>query len=276
MAREVGVAIERLPGTGPAGRIVSRDVEAFVKASVGAASGAPAVADRTVGTGGARDVPLTAMRRTIARRLTESVRDAPVFFATTKVGADQLLQLREQLNRVTDARVSINDIIVKACALALKSCPQINATFHGDRLRLHEVVDIAVAVAVEGGLITPVVRNADRKDVRAIGTEIKDLAERARLGKLAPEEYQGGTFTISNLGMYGVTEFTAIINPPQCAILAVGAIDCEVYLEAGVVRERRIVKVTLGADHRAIDGAMSARFLADLRAILENPAPVLL
>jgi pyruvate dehydrogenase E2 component (dihydrolipoamide acetyltransferase) len=273
MARDTGVDVAALRGSGPTGRIVSRDVQAFVAQAVARSGHAgPAPAGPAIGSGEWRDVPLSAMRRTIARRMTESAQSTPVFFATMKIGCEALLALRHQLKQVPGIEPSVTDLIVKACALALRRCPGLNVTFHGEFVRMHHDVDIAVAVAVEDGLVTPLVRRADAKRLVDLSQEIRELAERARAGKLARQEYEGGTFTVSNLGMYGLEEFTAIINPPQCAILAVGAIGKEVVVEAGAPRERRIMKVTLTVDHRAIDGALAARFLAELRTILENPA----
>lgn len=280
MARATGVEIELLAGggSGPEGRIVQRDVEALITRSV--AGGASGDAGRRAApvsrTGKTTDVPLSSMRRAIARRLTESALQIPVFHTTVKIEADALVALRQQLERGRGLKVRVNDILVKACALALKKFPQINATYHGDFVRLHEAIDISVAVAVEDGLFTPIVHDADQKSVAEISATLTALAAEARAGGLAPEAYQGGTFTVSNLGMYGVEAFTAIINPPQCAILAVGAIDREVRFEAGVARECAVMRATLSADHRAIDGALAAGFLGELKALLENPACVML
>jgi pyruvate dehydrogenase E2 component (dihydrolipoamide acetyltransferase) len=198
-----------------------------------------------------------------------------VFHATAKIWCDPLLTLKEQLRQGAGTAVTINDIIVKGCALALRRCPDVNATFHGELVRLHEDVDVAVAVAVEGGLITPIVRNADAKGLVQLSAEIAELCGRAQAGTLSRSDYEGGTFTVSNLGMHGLEQFTAIINPPQCAILAVGAVEHELYLDAGIARERRVLRATLSSDHRVIDGALAARFLGELRSILDNPACLL-
>lgn len=275
-AREAGVAFEQLAGSGPNGRIVGRDVEAFIRASVGAVSGSTDKLIRPVRSGKAQDVPLTGMRRAIARRMTESALQTPTFFTTVKIDADRLIELRQQLDRTRSLQVSINDIVVKACALALAKFPQLNATFHGEFVRQHADIDISVAVSVEDGLITPIVRDAGAKSLARISAEIKTFAAQARTASLAPEAYQGGTFTVSNLGMYGVEAFTAIINSPQCAILAVGAIDSELRLRGGVATEHRVMRATLTADHRAVDGALAARFLSELKQLLENPAGLLL
>jgi pyruvate dehydrogenase E2 component (dihydrolipoamide acetyltransferase) len=216
------------------------------------------------------------MRRSIARRMSESAQAAPVFFTTVKIVSDQLTSLRAQLSKTHSRKVSTNDLIVKACAIALSRHRTINATFGNDSITVHDDIDISVAVALDDGLITPIVRNADLKGLLAISEEIRTLADRAKAGQLSVSDYQGGSFTVSNLGMFGVDAFTAIINPPQSAILAVGAIEREVYLDAGVARDRGVMKVTLTSDHRVIDGAQAARFLATLKELLENPAGLLL
>ena len=187
-----------------------------------------------------------------------------------------MLSLRGQINGMPDMEISINDIVVRATALALRACPAINATFHDETIRLHDDINVCVAIALDDGLIAPIVRNADTKSLFDIAAEIRALAAHARAGKLQPADYQGGTFTLSNLGMYGVESFTAIINPPQCAILAVGTIDREMFLDGAVPRERSVMKVTLTADHRVIDGGLAAKFLGELKALIENPARLLI
>ncbi|MFN0301886.1 MAG: dihydrolipoamide acetyltransferase family protein [Burkholderiales bacterium] len=274
VARERGVPIEAMHGTGPEGRIVERDVASYLSAAVGARIGQAGVRE-SARTGATRDIALTPMRKAIARRLTESFESIPTFFTTVKIAADALLSLRAQLNGMPDAQISINDIVVRATALALRECPAVNATFHDETIRLHEDINVCVAIALDDGLIAPIVRNADTKSLFDIAAEIRALAAQARAGKLQPADYQGGTFTLSNLGMLGVESFTAIINPPQCAIVAVGAIDRELYLDGAVARERSVLKVTLTADHRAIDGALAAKFLGELKALIENPARLL-
>ncbi len=223
-----------------------------------------------------RDIPLTKMRAIIGKRLLESAQTTPVFFVTQKIEMDTLNAVRAELNRAAGYKISVNDLIVKATAFALRQYPVINSSFHGDFIRENANIDICVAVAIPDGLITPIVKNADQKGLGAISQEVKALVGKAKAGKLAPEEFQGGTFTISNLGMFGVDEFTAIINPPQAAILAVGGTSTELYLEDGVPKERQVMKVTLSADHRVIDGAQGAQFLGGLKSLLENPVWLML
>jgi pyruvate dehydrogenase E2 component (dihydrolipoamide acetyltransferase) len=271
LARESGVPIDQLQGSGPGGRIIERDITAFVTQAVAGTSGAttqPAMLKRSEQF---RDLPLSAVRRSIARRMMESAQGAPVFFTTVKVLTDPLTEFRSQLARARSVQVSVNDVVVRACALALRQHREINASFTGDALRIFEDIDISIAVAIDDGLITPVLRNADQKGLIAAATEIRALADKAQRGQLLVNEYQGGTFTVSNLGMFGVESFTAILNPPQAAILAVGGISREVWLDAGAPRERGVMRLTLTSDHRAIDGAQAARFLATLKALLENP-----
>jgi pyruvate dehydrogenase E2 component (dihydrolipoamide acetyltransferase) len=218
------------------------------------------------------------MRRTVARRLVESMQSAPHFYLTIRVDADALLELRAELNRrLADegTKLSVNDLLVKACAVALRTHPEINVSWGGDKLLRHRRVHIGIAVAVEGGLIVPVVRDADQKTVSQISREAKELIGRARAGKLRPEEFTGGTFTISNLGMFGIDQFTAVINPPEAAILAVGATTPEAVLLDGQLATRQRMKLTMSIDHRAVDGATGAQFLADLKAILEEPLRML-
>ncbi|MFM9885849.1 MAG: dihydrolipoamide acetyltransferase family protein, partial [Burkholderiales bacterium] len=273
VARESGVPIEQVQGSGPDGRIVQRDIVNYRSAAVWAH--AARASARMGATGSTREVALTPMRKTIARRLTEAAQSIPSFFTTAKIAADAMLSLRAQINGMPDTEVSINDIVVRATALALRTCPDVNATFHGEAIHLHEDIDLCVAIALDDGLIAPIVRNADAKSLMDIAAEIRGLAAAARAGKLQPADYKGGTFTISNLGMYGVESFTAIINPPQCAILAVGGIDRELCLDGAVPRERKVMKVTLTADHRVIDGALAAKFLGELKTLIENPARLL-
>jgi pyruvate dehydrogenase E2 component (dihydrolipoamide acetyltransferase) len=227
--------------------------------------------------GATQDLSLTKMRAIIGARLLESAQTTPVFFVTQKIEMDSLNRVRAELNRAAGYKISVNDLIVKACAFALRQYPAVNSSFHGTFIRVHANVDICVAVAIPDGLITPIVKNADQKGLGAISQEVKALVGKAKAGKLAPEEFQGGTFTISNLGMFGVDEFTAIINPPQAAILAVGGTSSEVYLDKdGTPKERQVMKVTLSADHRVVDGAQGAQFLGGLKSLLENPVWLML
>ena len=221
-------------------------------------------------------IPLTSMRRTIAKRLSESAFTAPHFFVTVEIDMDAAVSLREQLQRAEDVKVSFNDLVLKACAKALTRFPTVNASWTGEAIQTHAEVHVGVAVSLAEGLITPVVRNADRKHVVEISREVKDLAARAREKKLKPEEFMGSTFTISNLGMFDVTEFTAIINPPESCILAVGAVRKVPVVKDDQLAIGHRMKVTLSSDHRVVDGALAAQFLAEVRRLLENPAGLLL
>ena len=280
MARGGNVRIESISGSGPGGRIVKRDVEAYLATPTAdraataprAARSAPPAPSVTPGT----EIPLSNMRKTIARRLSESKFGAPHFYVTVEIAMDNAVSLREQLQRAEGLKVSFNDLVVKACADALASFPTVNASWGEDRILTHAEVHVGVAVAITDGLITPVVRNADRKTVFEIGSEIKELAGRARDRKLKPEEFTGSTFTVSNLGMYDVSEFTAIINPPESCILAVGAVrKVPVVVEERVTVGHRM-NVTLSSDHRAVDGALAAQFLTEVRRLLENPVSLLI
>lgn len=211
------------------------------------------------------------MRKTIARRLSESMFTAPHFYVTVEIDMDAAVSLREQLVQGENVKISFNDLIVKACAKALTRFPLVNASWAGDKIVTHGDVHVGIAVAIPDGLITPVVRNADRKAVTEISREIKDLAGRAKEKKLKPDEFMGSTFTVSNLGMFDVTEFTAIINPPESAILAVGAVRKQPVVANDVIRVGHRMRITLSSDHRVVDGALAAQFLADVRRLLENP-----
>jgi pyruvate dehydrogenase E2 component (dihydrolipoamide acetyltransferase) len=278
MARDLGVDLATIRGTGRGGRIRRADVEAAAAAgAVAPAGGAAAPAP----TEDVEEVPLSAMRRTVARRLVESMRSTPHFYLTIAVDAEALLDLRAELNRELagrgdDLQVSVNDLIVKACAGLLRTNPDLNVSFGGDKLLVHRRVHVGIAVAVEGGLVVPVVRDADRKTLTQVAREAKALAGKARAGKLGAGEVGGGTFTVSNLGMYGIDRFTAVINPPEAAILAVGAAVAEpVATEDGGVEVHRRMRLTLSIDHRALDGATGARFLAQLKSVLEQPLRIL-
>ncbi|MDQ3000481.1 MAG: pyruvate dehydrogenase complex dihydrolipoamide acetyltransferase [Fibrobacterota bacterium] len=293
MAEDAGIPLQNVSGTGPNGRIIRRDIEGYkpepaaIGAGANAASGKPA-GGKTEGPvqrplygslapiGQTQDLPLNMMRKTIGKRLLESTQGIPNFFVTMKVEMAAVNALRAQLNRAPGYKISVNDIVTKATAFALREFPQVNSSFHGDFIRQNANIDICIAVSIEGGLITPIVRDADVKGLGTLSAEIKQLVSKAKSGKLAPAEYQGGTFTISNLGMYGVEEFTAIINPPQSGILAVGGIQQEVYLQDGVAKQRDVMKVTMTSDHRVVDGALSAQFLSALKSLLENPTWLML
>jgi pyruvate dehydrogenase E2 component (dihydrolipoamide acetyltransferase) len=267
MAAERNIPLGSIPGSGPGGRIIKRDIEAWAQ-NPQAATAAPAAAPAATP---GQELPLSGMRKTIARRLTESKVQAPHFYVTVEIDMDAAAAVREQIQRAEETKVSFNDLIVKACSKALRKFPAVNASWGGESIAVHGDVHVGVAVAINDGLIVPVVRNADRKTILEISREVKDLATRARDRKLKPEEFSGGTFSISNLGMFDVTEFTAIINPPESAILAVGAVKKVPVVKGDELAVGQRMRVTLSSDHRVIDGALAAQFLAELRRLLENP-----
>ncbi|MDB5050249.1 MAG: pyruvate dehydrogenase complex dihydrolipoamide acetyltransferase [Fibrobacteres bacterium] len=283
MAEDAGIALQGVSGSGPNGRIIRRDIENYKPEPVKAAPAGKPASGKTEGPvqrplfGSlapilqTQDIPLNMMRKTIGKRLLDSTQSMPTFYVTMKVEMGAVNSLRAQLNRSPGYKISVNDIITKATAFALREFPTVNSSYHGDFIRQNANIDVCIAVSIDGGLITPIVRDVDQKGLGLISTEIKQLVSKAKAGKLAPDEYQGGTFTISNLGMYGVEEFTAIINPPQAAILAVGGIQQEVYLQDGEAKARDVMKLTLTSDHRVIDGALAAQFLSGLKSLLENP-----
>jgi pyruvate dehydrogenase E2 component (dihydrolipoamide acetyltransferase) len=270
LASDQGVDLAGVQGSGPGGRIVKRDIEAAAKEGPTAAP-----AQAPVGEAGEyTEVPLSQMRKTIARRLTQSIGPVPHFFLTVEVDMGEAMSLRKRINdRYAEEgiKVSPNDLVIKAAAAALARHPWVNAAWTGDAVRQYHVVHIGVAVAVDEGLITPVIRNADRKGFTEIATEVKELAGRARDKKLKPEEYTGSTFSISNLGMFGIEEFTAVINPPEAAILAIGSVAEKVVVEEGEMVVRPRMRVTMSCDHRVIDGATGAAFLQTLKQYLEDP-----
>ena len=291
LAAEQGLDLSRVTGTGPRGRIVKRDIEGTpvgtaVAAAPGPAAQAPAAPappinrdDPLLGTMPAFEaVPNSSMRKAIARRLTESARDVPHFNLSMDVGLDTLLDYRKRLNDREDAdyRISVNDFVIKAAAVALMRVPASNVSYTEDAILYYSRADISVAVAIEGGLITPVIRDAANKGLGAISAETKALAARAREGKLQPDEYEGGTFTISNLGMFGVASFNSIINPPQGAILSVGAGQQRPVIRNGALATATVMTLTLAVDHRCIDGTTAAGFLKELKAIIEEPLQFIL
>jgi len=287
MAKESGVDLKLLTGSGPGGRVVRRDLEtaaarpaATVSASAPVAPVPPPPSRVSVSRTDAsyEDVPLTQIRKTIAKRLAASLGPVPHYFLTTEVDMERAAEAREALNRDLgdEGRISFNDIVVKAAALALTRHRACNAWFQDDHIRYWNEVHVGVAVAVEDGLITPVIRHADRKSLREIGREAHDLAQRARNRRLRPEEYTGSTFSVSNLGMFDIDQFTAVINPPEAAILAVGSVTQKPVVADGTIVARRRVRLTLSCDHRVIDGATGAVFLKTLKQMLENPLAMLL
>jgi pyruvate dehydrogenase E2 component (dihydrolipoamide acetyltransferase) len=297
MAQQAGLDLAAITGSGPQGRIVKADIETALSAERPAAAplrpmarptAQPQAAPPTPGLSKERVValagnpphterPLTAMRRVIARRLTESKQTVPHFYLTVDCEIDELLKFRAELNGKSDAyRISVNDFVIRAAALALRQVPAANASWSDEAILLWDTVDIAVAVALEDGLITPIVKNADRKGLATIADETKDLAARARAGKLKLEEFQGGTFSISNLGMFGVRDFAAVINPPHGGILAVGAGEQRPVVKNGGLAIATVMSCTLSCDHRAVDGAVGAQFLAAFKKLVEDPLTMLL
>jgi pyruvate dehydrogenase E2 component (dihydrolipoamide acetyltransferase) len=267
MAAEAGIDLNSLQGSGPQGRVIKRDIEAAVAKA--AASSQPGAAPPPP-VGDVQEIELSSMRRTIAKRLIQSKAPVPHFYLTVDAAVDRLWEAYRAL-KALDYPVSLNDVIIKACASARKRHPEINASFAGDHVKQYSRVHIGLAVALEDGLITPVIRDADSKPLIDIGAEARELAERARNRRLQPHEYTGATFSISNLGMMGIEEFSAIINPPEAAILAVGSVREVPVVEGGQIKVGRRMKMTLSVDHRVADGAQGARFLATLKGMLENP-----
>ncbi len=278
-----GIDVRLVKGSGPDGRIIKADVEAAAKAGTAkiGAGAAPAKAEKpklkVLRADGAAQttIPLTPMRTIIGKRLLESKTQIPHFYVTESIDAGALTALREQVNALDGVNVTVNDLITRATALALRAHPRLSATWHGDRIVQHDSADISIAVAIPDGLITPIVTRAHTKSVRQIGEEIRVLAKKAKDGKLQPTEFQGGSFTISNLGMFGIESFVAIINPPQVAILAVAGIKDVPVVRNGAIVAGKTLQVTLSADHRAVDGADAAAFLKTLRELLEAPAALL-
>jgi pyruvate dehydrogenase E2 component (dihydrolipoamide acetyltransferase) len=298
MAQQAGIALSALKGSGPNGRIVKADIEAARAGAAPVAAApapapvvpvaAPAPAPKPVAapapaiTAPHRKVPNSAMRKVIARRLTEAKQTIPHFYVSMDIELDALLKLRAELNAKSAKdgpgayRLSVNDFLIKAAALTLRRIPTVNATFTEDDIILYDDVDISIAVSIPDGLITPIIRRADQKGLAAISNEIKDLAARARTGKLKLEEFQGGGFSISNMGMYGVSEFAAVINPPQAAILAVAAGQQRPVVRDGALAVATVMTCTLSVDHRVVDGALGAEWLAAFKAIVEEPLSLML
>ena len=287
IAANEGLNLSAISGSGPHGRIVKADIERALKEGTGKAPAAKDVALTVMpaATAGAIDpaapveeIPLSNMRKVIARRLTEAKQTIPHFYLTVDCELDALLGLRKQLNNRegADYKLSVNDFVIKASALALTKVPMANVSFAGDKLLQYRTVDISVAVAIPDGLITPIIRNADKKGLGQISEEMKDLATRAKDGKLKPEEFQGGSFSISNLGMFGVKEFSAVINPPQACILAVGAGVQQPLIKDGEVTAATMMSCTLSVDHRAVDGALGAQLLQAFKGYIQEPLSMML
>ena len=265
LAAERGIDLALVPGSGDGGRIIKRDIEAYVPAATG---GLGAVESST-------DIPVTQMRKTIARRLAESKFTAPHFYLKLSVDMGAAVEARKAINAQEGVKVSFNDMVVKAVSLALKKHPAVNSAWMDNFIRQNDHVHIGVAVAVEDGLLVPVVRHADRKSLTEIGAEVKDYAGKAREKKLQPSDWEGNTFTISNLGMFGIEDFTAIINPPDACILAVGGISDVPVVKDGSVVPGKVMKLTLSCDHRVVDGATGAAFLQEVKSLLEHPVRML-
>jgi pyruvate dehydrogenase E2 component (dihydrolipoamide acetyltransferase) len=274
LASEKGIQLGGIQGTGPGGRIVKRDIE---NAKAAGGTGRSAAADRLAAEGDFKDIPLTQIRKTIARRLAESNGPVPTFFLTSEYDATRAAELRTQLAEMGDQyKVSFNDIVIKAVALGLSEHPEVNAHWLNDKIRQFNRIHVAMAVAVEDGLITPVLFDADRLSLWEISAKARDLAKRARERKLMPEEYTGATFTVSNLGMFGIDQFTAIINPPEAGILAIGGVEEKAIVVNGALEIRQRMRVTMSCDHRAIDGATGAKFLETVRRYIENPLSLII
>jgi pyruvate dehydrogenase E2 component (dihydrolipoamide acetyltransferase) len=288
LAAESGVELELVEGTGPGGRITKRDIESALEGGAGArgeaeeraepGAAAAAAAPRVEAGPDSEEVPVTQMRKAIAKRLVQSIGPVPTFYLTIEVDMRNVTDLREQVNRRLEQdgiKTSINDFIIRAVAAALSRHPEVNASWSDNAIVRHHRVHVGVAVAIEDGLITPIVRDADRKRVREIAIEVKELAGRAREKKLKPEEYTGATFSVSNLGMFGIVEFTAIINPPEAGIIAIGAVEQKPLVENGEVVVRPRMRITMSCDHRVIDGATGAKFLQTVREMIEDPMMII-
>lgn len=273
LAQDKGIDLTSVHGSGENGRVVKRDVENFAPTTV--ASKTTISLPSIVGTESFEDITLSQMRKTIARRLSDSKNTAPHFYLTMSIQMDKVMEARKSMNEFSPVKISVNDIIIKAVATALRRNPKANSSWLGDKIRMNHHIHVGVAVAIEDGLIVPVVKFADNKSISHISAEVKELADKAKNKKLQPQEFEGNTFTISNLGMFGIDEFTAIINPPDSCILAVGAAKETVIVENGQFKAAHIMKVTLSCDHRSVDGAVGSAFLQTLKELLENPVKLL-
>ena len=278
IAEEKGISLNQIAGSGDGGRIVKRDVETFTPAAQTSTNtvAAPMISiPAIVGTESYNEVPVSQMRKVIARRLSDSLFTAPHFFLTMDIVMDNVNAARKTINAAGDVKISVNDFIVKAVAASLRKNPKANSSWLGDKIRYNNHIHIGVAVAIEDGLIVPVVKFADNKSLSHISAEVKQLADKAKNKKLQPTEFEGNTFTISNLGMFGIDQFTAIINPPDACILAIGGSKETVIVENGEMKIASIMKVTLSCDHRVVDGAVGSAFLQTLKDLLENPVKLL-
>jgi pyruvate dehydrogenase E2 component (dihydrolipoamide acetyltransferase) len=282
MAKDLGYDISKVPGSGEQGRVTKKDIENFKPSAAPAAGkapskgGAPVVLPQVVGKESFEEVTVSQMRKTIARRLAESKFSAPHFYLTMEINMDKAVEARKSINEVAPVKISFNDMVIKAVAAALRQHPDVNVSWLGDKMRKNHHIHIGVAVAVQDGLLVPVVRFADNKSLSHIAVEVKELAQKAHDKKLQPGDWEGSTFTISNLGMFGIEEFTAIINPPDACILAVGGIKETAIVKNGQVVPGNVMKVTMSCDHRAVDGAVGSAFLKTLKGLLEDPVRILI
>ena len=280
LAKDKGYDIGKISGSGENGRITKVDVENYkpapqaAPAKAGAA--APVSLPKVVGQESFEEVPVSQMRKTIARRLSESKFTAPHFYVTMEINMDKAIEARKSMNEISPVKISFNDMVIKAVAAALRQHPDVNVSYLGDKMRKNHHIHIGVAVAVKDGLLVPVIRFADNKSLSHIAVEVKDLAQKAHDKKLQPSDWEGSTFTVSNLGMFGIDEFTAIINTPDACILAVGGIKETAIVKNGQLVPGNLMKVTLSCDHRAVDGAVGAAFLKTLKGLLEDPVRILI
>ncbi|MFM8835111.1 MAG: pyruvate dehydrogenase complex dihydrolipoamide acetyltransferase [Cytophagales bacterium] len=282
MAKDLGYDISKIAGSGEYGRVTKHDVENYKPSTASAtpattgASAAPVVLPQVVGQESFEEVAVSQMRKTIARRLSESMYTAPHFYLTMEINMDKAIEARKSMNEIAPVKISFNDMVIKAVAAALRQHPDVNVSWLGDKMRKNHHIHIGVAVAVKDGLLVPVIRFADNKSLSHIAIEVKDLAQKAHDKKLQPSDWEGSTFTISNLGMFGIEDFTAIINPPDACILAVGGIKETAVVKNGQLAPGNVMKVTLSCDHRAVDGAVGAAFLKTLKGLLEDPVRILI
>jgi pyruvate dehydrogenase E2 component (dihydrolipoamide acetyltransferase) len=279
LAKDKGYDISQISGTGESGRVTRRDVENYKPGSAPAKAGQPAapiVLPKVVGQESFEEVPVSQMRKTIAKRLAESKFSAPHFYLTMEINMDKAIDARKSINEISPVKISFNDMVIKAVAAALRQHPDVNVSWLGDKMRKNHHIHVGVAVAVKDGLLVPVVRFADNKSLSHIAVEVKELAQKAHDKKLQPSDWEGSTFTISNLGMFGIEEFTAIINPPDACILAVGGIKETAIVKNGQLVVGNVMKVTLSCDHRAVDGAVGSAFLKTLKGLLEDPVRILI
>jgi len=272
IAQEKGIDLATVKGSGDNGRIVKKDVDAFKASDAVKTTTSSSILQENESF---EEIPVSQMRKTIAKRLAESKFTAPHFYLTMEINMDKTLEARKQINEYAETKVSVNDMIVKAAAVALHKHPKVNSSWLGDKIRFNHHIHIGVAMAVDEGLLVPVVKFANQKSLSAISSEVKEFSEKAKNKKLQPADWEGNTFTISNLGMFGIEEFTAIINPPDACILAVGGVKETVIVKNGAISTGHVMKVTLSCDHRVVDGVVGSLFLQTLKSLLEEPVKLL-